>query len=67
MAMNGLSWFLIVFLVSLSLLSMKSQAQWVVTNGPPVGGVTCLAASNMNLFAGSSGEGVFLTTDNGTS
>lgn len=42
-------------------------AQWVQTNGPYGGSIGCFAVSDMNLFAGTSGSGVFLSTNNGTS
>jgi hypothetical protein len=51
------------------------QAQWIQTNGPYGGRVTCFAVSGTNLFAGAccewwyceSAGGVFLSTDNGES
>src|ERR1035437_6864780 len=43
------------------------QAQWVQTNGPGGGDIQCFAVSGSNLFAGSFGGGVFLSTNNGTS
>ncbi|MEX0601758.1 MAG: regulator, partial [Bacteroidota bacterium] len=42
-------------------------AQWVQTNGPYGGFVRSLAVSGTNLFAGTDGGGVFLSTNNGTS
>jgi len=42
-------------------------AQWVQTNGPYGGDVRCFAISGTNLFAGTYGGGVFLSTNNGTS
>ena len=42
-------------------------AQWVQTNGPYGGSIGCFAVSDMNLFAGTQGSGVFLSTNNGTS
>jgi hypothetical protein len=41
-------------------------AQWVQTAGPTGGFVTSLAVSGANLFAGTSGGGVFLSTNSGT-
>jgi hypothetical protein len=44
------------------------HAQWIQTNGP--GGtysIDVFAVSGTNLFAGSGGDGVFLSTNNGTS
>ena len=42
------------------------SAQWVETNGN-VGSATCFAVSGVNVFAGTSEGGVFLSTDRGTS
>ncbi len=42
------------------------HAQWVQTNGPQGGYVNCLTLSSGNLFAGTNGAGIFLSTDNGT-
>ncbi len=42
------------------------NAQWVQTKGPFIGEVTSFAVCGGNLFAGTSGSGVFLSTDNGT-
>ncbi len=41
--------------------------QWVQTNGPYGGDIRALAVSGTNLFAGTDGSGVFLSTNNGTS
>ena len=56
-------------ILSLVLLILHSpvQAQWVQTNGPFGGTVTSLAVSGTNLFAGTEGGGVFLSTNNGIS
>ncbi len=58
------AYFFLMFclLTSASLL----HAQWVQTNGPYGASVNCLVISQMNLFAGT-GDGVFLSTNNGTS
>jgi hypothetical protein len=50
----------------------ETKAQWVQTNGSYSGWVNCFAVSpngtgGMNLFAGTDGGGVFLSTNNGTS
>jgi len=45
----------------------SSFAQWVQTNGPGGGNVLSLAVNGTNLFAGTYGGGVFLSTNNGTS
>ena len=52
-------------IVSSLLITQISIAQWVQTNGPYGGNVKCFAVSGTNLFAGT-GEGVFLSTNNGT-
>lgn len=51
----------------LVLLCPTLSAQWVETNGPYGGDILCLAVSGTNLFAGTLGSGVFLSTDNGKS
>ena len=43
------------------------HAQWIQTNGPYGGLVPAFAVSGTNLFAGTSGGGVFLSTNSGTS
>jgi hypothetical protein len=49
------------------LFSQSASAQWVRTNGVSGGEVHSLAVSGTNIFAGTIGGGVFLSTDNGTS
>src|ERR1035441_7775634 len=44
-----------------------ASAQWVQTNGPYGGYIKCFAVSGMNLYAGASPGGVFLSTNNGRS
>jgi hypothetical protein len=51
----------------LILLCPYASSQWVQTNGPYGGDVTCFAASGANLFAGTFQGGVFLSTNSGTS
>ena len=41
--------------------------QWIQTNGPYGFEVTCFAVSGTNLFVGTSGDGVFHSSNNGTS
>ncbi len=48
------------------LLASSASAQWVQTNGPYGGPITCFAASESEVFAGTD-RGVFLTTNNGQS
>jgi hypothetical protein len=56
---------------TLSLLGVDARSQWVNTNGPFAGTVSCFATSGTKLFAGlgalftGPGAGVSLTTDNG--
>jgi hypothetical protein len=49
----------------LVLSSTQLSAQWIQTNGPYGGYVSCFAVSGTNLFAGTTGSGVFLSTNNG--
>jgi len=61
---------LLQILVLMAIISSGSNqliAQWVQTNGPYGGPTTCFAVSDTNLFAGTQGGGVFLSTNNGTS
>jgi pimeloyl-ACP methyl ester carboxylesterase len=44
----------------------ETIARWAETGGPP-GFINCLAVSGTNLFAGTGGEGVFVSTNNGPS
>jgi phosphodiesterase/alkaline phosphatase D-like protein len=55
-----------VFLMLLVHVTL-SPAQWVQTNGPQGGTVDCFAVAGANSFAGTAGDGVFLSTNNGTS
>lgn len=51
------------------ILSDISNAQWTVSSNGITGGVniTSLAVSGTNIFAGSSGEGIYLSTNSGSS
>jgi len=53
-----------VFFFSISIRQMS--AQWIGTNGPPSSAISLDVYGN-NLFAGTSYNGVYKTTDNGTS
>ena len=55
------------FIVLLTVVS-KSQYQgdWEQTNGPFGGTILFLAISGNNIFAGTYGGGVYLSTDNGS-
>lgn len=59
----------IVMLISILVDENSLQAQWVQTNGAAGNYIRCFAVSDINLFAGANvlGEGVFLSTNNGTS
>jgi hypothetical protein len=57
------------FLIALALFAPADRAfsQWVQTNGPYGRTVVSFAVAGTNLFAGTDGGGVFLSTNNGTS
>jgi photosystem II stability/assembly factor-like uncharacterized protein len=56
-----------LLLISIMVISaIFANAQWQQTNGPYGGFVTCLATCGTNIFAGTYGGGVFLSTDNGS-
>jgi len=57
----------LIYFLTLVVLLNRSEAQWVQANGPFGGIVSCFAVNGTNLFAGSIGGGVFLSTNNGTS
>jgi len=63
--MKDLFFLPVVCLISLNVFSVRTQAQWVQTNGPYGGNVYSFAANGTNLFAGTY-AGVFLSTNNGT-
>ena len=54
------------FLIGLLISTSITFAQWIQTNGPYGGVVQCIADAGTNLFAGTA-DGVFLSTNNGTS
>ena len=57
----------IVFMItSLMLLSTTTFSQWVQTNVPGGGLIMSFASSGTNIFAGTYGGGVFVSSDNGT-
>jgi hypothetical protein len=60
---------LVVLLVFQFLILSKGmlQAQWVPTNGPGGGIVSCFAVSGTNIFAGTYYNGVFFSTNSGGS
>jgi ligand-binding sensor domain-containing protein len=53
--------------LAIVLLSPFASAQWVPTNGPNGVDIRCVAPSGPNLFAGTYGNGVYLSTNNGAS
>jgi photosystem II stability/assembly factor-like uncharacterized protein len=59
-----------IFLAGMGILFSFAQwsvAQWVRTSGPGGGVINTLAVSGINVFAGTDGSGVFLSTNNGKS
>jgi len=56
---------LIIILTFLLFEEYTVNAQWQQTNGPFGGSINCIAASSANIFAGSYGGGVFLSTNYG--
>jgi len=59
---------LFVAIIALCLSSTHlSTAQWIRTNGPCGGYVGAFAVSGTNIFAGTINDGVYLSTNNGTS
>ncbi len=59
---------IVAFFAAVALMGVPTlQGQWIQTNGPYGGVVRVFAVSGSNLFAGTEGSGVFLSTDNGTS
>lgn len=56
---------ILILLFVLALSASETQAQSVQTQGPFAGAVKCFAVSGTKIFAGISGGGVFLSTDNG--
>jgi hypothetical protein len=62
---SGLNHFPSLLVVAAILLRLSASAQWMQTSAPSGGEVLVLAASGTNLFAGTYGGGVFLSTDNG--
>ena len=48
-------------------MTNELTAQWVQTNGPYGGDITCFAVDNTTIFAGTYSGGVYLSTNNGQS
>ena len=57
----------LLFLAFSFISSTSTYAQWTQTTGPEVQTVWSLAVSGTNLFAGTGGAGVYLSTNNGAS
>ena len=57
--------FLAFLIIASAFICRSAQAQWVQTNGPSGWNVVSFAVSGANVFAGTVGGGVFLTSDNG--
>jgi photosystem II stability/assembly factor-like uncharacterized protein len=68
--MQNLPRFLVISCLFAVILGKEMNAQWVATeqlpSGGGIGGIYSLASSGTNVFAGTYNNGVFLTTDNGT-
>jgi photosystem II stability/assembly factor-like uncharacterized protein len=54
-----------ILLVLPLLFAVRGNAQWIQSHGPNGGEVRCFAASGGDLFAGTWGGGVFLSTNDG--
>ena len=57
----------VLLFLNLTFLIKNSEAQWVQTNGPFGGMINCFAISGSKIYAGTNGDGVFYTTNNGSS
>jgi photosystem II stability/assembly factor-like uncharacterized protein len=57
----------LIFAANLCLLPTRSHAQWVQTNGPFAGTVTCLLAKDNYILLGTQTGGVYRSSDNGSS
>ena len=55
----------IILAISLSLITMETNAQWIQSNGIYGGDVRCITFLDTNLFIGTNGDGIFLSTNNG--
>lgn len=65
--MTSIRRFVIALMIVVALGPDAATAQWVRTNGPFSGMVRCLVTQADTLYAGTLGEGVFRTANNGTS
>ena len=51
----------------LAIFGLSVNAQWIQTNGPYGGQINCLAVKGSEIFAGTDENGIFATSDNGSS
>jgi hypothetical protein len=59
--------FVNLFILCFSFVTNYCIAQWMQSNGPYGGNITSFAINGSNIIAGTNGNGVFLSTNNGTS
>ena len=64
---NGYQFYIVYLVISLFLFNGLSLAQWIQTNGPFGGSVSCVVFKDANIFAGTAGGGVYRSINNGTS
>ena len=55
----------LITLLLLASMMNQSFGQWIHTNGPYGGNIHCIAIDGDEIFAGSFGTGIFLSTNNG--
>jgi hypothetical protein len=55
---------IVVAIVAIAFLKI-GNAEWIQMNGPGGGSVYALAKNNANIFAGTGGAGIFMSTNNG--
>ena len=58
--------FKLLMIAFILLVSLRANAQWVKCDGIYGGNVSSLAVSGNNIFAGTSGSGFYLSTNNGS-
>ena len=64
--MNKIVFIVVALGMAFCIYPTSVAAQWVQTYGPQGGIINCFAVSGTQLFAGTAGSGVFLSTNNGT-
>jgi len=67
MKTNSMKNFFYLFAIIIVIFYSSLNAQWTQTNLPSGGPITCFAVSGSDLFAGTQDEGVYLSTNDGTS